>query len=212
MPNIPLPSGIDAAQRRFREIQAAIDTTGTRTLEAATISKGNLQVRHGGNIVIGDGGTLNISGGNLKLGKGKIQGDALTEQFEAKIIKVPAKAGYPGSAWTPISFSQITVPAWAERTIVFGAWYAYRDYGANEEIDIGRINRAQMVVGAGYTLDISFTFADLFNDRKQRFSASGVGIFSISGSASFRIGVQAVGSGTVTASCDALCLFTRNNS
>lgn len=211
MPNIPLPSGIDAAQRRFREIQAAIDTTGARTLEAATISGGNLRVRHGGNIIIGDGGTLNISGGNLKLGKGKIQGDALTEQFEAKIIKVPAKTGYPGSSWTPISFSQITVPAWAQRTIVIGSWYAYRDYGPNEELFADKANRAQMVVGTGYTLDISFTWQQRINGNN-RLSASGIGIFSIPGASSFAVGVQAVGGGSVTASCEAICLFTRNNS
>lgn len=120
MSNIPLPSGIDAAQRRFRGIQAAIDTTGTRTLEAATISQGNLRVRHGGNIVIGDGGTLNISGGNLKLGKGIIEGSALKEQMEATSIIAPTSQDSTSvsSAWKTIRSASVNIPAWADRALL----------------------------------------------------------------------------------------------
>lgn len=120
MSNIPLPSGIDAAQRRFREIQSAIDTTGTRTLEAATISQGNLRVRHGGNIIIGDGGTLNISGGNLKLGRGIIEGAALKEQMEATPISAPTSQGSTtvSKSWKTIRSVSVPVPAWPDKALL----------------------------------------------------------------------------------------------
>lgn len=120
MPNIPLPSGIDAAQRRFRAVQAAIDTTGTRTLEAATISQGNLRVRHGGNIIIADGGTLNISGGNLKLGKGIIEGSALKEQMEASSISAATSQDSTSvsSSWKTIRSASVNIPAWADRVLL----------------------------------------------------------------------------------------------
>lgn len=120
MSNIPLPSGIDAAQRRFREIQSAIDTTGTRTLENASISQGNLRVRHGGNIIIADGGTLNISGGNLKLGKGIIEGAALKEQMEATPISAPTSQGSTAvsKSWKTIRAVSVPVPAWPDKALL----------------------------------------------------------------------------------------------
>lgn len=120
MSNIPLPSGIDAAQRRFRAIQAAIDTTGTRTLENASISQGNLRVRHGGNIIIADGGTLNISGGNLKLGKGIIEGSALKEQMEATPINAPTSQDSTSvsSSWKTIRSASVNIPAWADKALL----------------------------------------------------------------------------------------------
>ena len=120
MSNIPLPSGIDAAQRRFREIQSAIDTTGTRTLENASISQGNLRVRHGGNIIIADGGTLNISGGNLKLGKGIIEGAALKEQMEATPISAPTSQGSTAvsKTWKTIRAVSVPVPAWPDKALL----------------------------------------------------------------------------------------------
>lgn len=120
MSNIPLPSGIDAAQRRFREIQSAIDTTGTRTLENASISQGNLRVRHGGNIIIADGGTLNISGGNLKLGKGIIEGAALKEQMEATPISAPTSQGSTAvsKTWKTIRSVSVPVPAWPDKALL----------------------------------------------------------------------------------------------
>lgn len=120
MSNIPLPSGIDAAQRRFRAIQAAIDTTGTRTLENASISQGNLRVRHGGNIIIADGGTLNISGGNLKLGKGIIEGAALKEQMEATPISAPTSQGSTtvSKTWKTIRSVSVPVPAWPDKALL----------------------------------------------------------------------------------------------
>lgn len=120
MSNIPLPSGIDAAQRRFREIQSAIDTTGTRTLENASISQGNLRVRHGGNIIIADGGTLNISGGNLKLGKGIIEGAALKEQMEATPISAPTSQDSTAvsKSWKTIRAVSVPVPAWPDKALL----------------------------------------------------------------------------------------------
>lgn len=120
MSNIPLPSGIDAAQRRFRAIQAAIDTTGTRTLENASISQGNLRVRHGGNIIIADGGTLNISGGNLKLGKGIIEGAALKEQMEATPISAPTSQDSTAvsKSWKTIRSVSVPVPAWPDKVLL----------------------------------------------------------------------------------------------
>ena len=120
MSNIPLPSGIDAAQRRFRAIQAAIDTTGTRTLENASISQGNLRVRHGGNIIIADGGTLNISGGNLKLGKGIIEGSALKEQMEATPISAPTSQDSTAvsKTWKTIRAVSVPVPAWPDKALL----------------------------------------------------------------------------------------------
>lgn len=120
MSNIPLPSGIDAAQRRFRAIQSAIDTTGTRTLENASISQGNLRVRHGGNIIIADGGTLNISGGNLKLGKGIIEGAALKEQMEATPISAPTSQGSTtvSKSWKTIRSVSVPVPAWPDKALL----------------------------------------------------------------------------------------------
>lgn len=134
MANIPLPSGIDAAQRRFRAIQSAIDTTGTRTLEAATISQGNLRVRHGGNIIIGDGGTLNISGGNLKLGKGIIEGAALKEQMEATPISAPTSQDSTAvsKSWKTIRAVSVPVPSWADKALLIITGTARINYSSYE--------------------------------------------------------------------------------
>lgn len=133
MSNIPLPSGIDAAQRRFRAIQSAIDTTGTRTLEAATISQGNLRVRHGGNIIVADGGTLNISGGNLKLGRGIIEGAALKEQMEATPINAPTSQDSTtvSKSWKTIRSVSVPVPAWPDKVLLIitgSAWLGFSTY------------------------------------------------------------------------------------
>lgn len=132
MSNIPLPSGIDAAQRRFREIQAAVDTTGIRTLEAATISQGNLRVRHGGNIIVADGGTLNISGGNLKLGKGIIEGAALKEQIEVTPISAPTKQDSltTSNSWKTVRSVSVDIPAWADRVLLIFTGSARINYNS----------------------------------------------------------------------------------
>lgn len=210
MSNIPLPSGIDAAQRRFRSIQTAIGDTGTRTLESASINQGNLRVRHGGNIIIGDGGTLRIESGNLILGRGKIQGDALAEQFEAKMIRLPSQSKTVGGSWTNLFSSRVEVPGWAQRTIIIGSWHAYRDMSL-EEMQGTSYGQVRMTAGSQISVTKSVTYDHGINQR-YRYSASGAGFFDIPGTTSFLVAVQAVNAGTVQASCDALCLFTRNNS
>ena len=208
---ISLPSGIDAAQRRFREIQSAIGDSGTRTLEAATISQGNLRVRHGGNIVIADGGTLKIESGNLILGRGKIQGDALAEQFEAKTIRLPAQSKTVGGSWTNTVFSRVEVPGWAQRTIVIGSWHASRDLSL-DDLDRSSYGQVRMIAGSQVSVAKSLTWERPSGSERYIYSASGAGFFDIPGTSSFQVAVQAVNAGTVLSSCDAICLFTRNNS
>lgn len=207
----PLPSGIDAAQRRFRSIQAAIGDSGTRTLEAATISQGNFRVRHGGNIIIGDGGTLKIESGNLILGRGKIQGDALAEQFEAKMIRLPAQSKTVGGSWTNTVFSRVEVPGWAQRTIVIGSWHASRDLSL-DDLDRSSYGQVRMIAGSQVSVAKSLTWERPNGSERYVYSASGTGFFDIPGTSSFQVAIQAVNAGTVQASCNAICLFTRNNS
>lgn len=131
--NIPLPSGIGQAQRRLREIQSAVDSTGTRSLENASISQGTLRVKHGGNIVISDGGTLNISGGNLKLGKGIIEGAALKEQMEATSISAPTKQDSTAvsKTWKTIRSVSVPVPEWPDKVLLIitgSAWINQSGY------------------------------------------------------------------------------------
>lgn len=208
---VPLPSGIDTAQRRFREIKSAIQTTGTRTLEAATISQGNFRVRHGGNIIIGDGGTLKIESGNLILGRGMIQGDALAEQFEAKMIRLPSQSKTVGGSWTSTVSSRVEVPEWAQRTIVIGSWHASRDLSL-DDLDRSSYGQVRMIAGSQVSVVKSLTWERPSGSERYVYSASGAGFFDIPGTTSFLIAIQAVNAGTVQASCDALCIFTRNNS
>lgn len=211
MGNIPLPSGIDAAQRRFREIQSAVSDSGTRTLEAATISQGNLRVRHGGNIIIGDGGTLKIESGNLILGRGKIQGDALAEQFEAKTIRLPSQSRSVGGSWANLSSVRVEVPGWAQRTIIIGSWHASRNLSL-DDLSQSSYGQARMAAGSQVSVAKSLTYERSHGNERYFYSASGAGFFDIPGSASFLVAVQAVNAGNISASCDAICLFTRNNS
>ena len=97
-----------------------MDSTGARSLENASISQGTLRVKHGGNIVISDGGTLNISGGNLKLGKGIIEGAALKEQMEATPISAPTSQGSTtvSKTWKTIRAVSASVPAWPDKALL----------------------------------------------------------------------------------------------
>lgn len=97
-----------------------MDSTGARSLENASISQGTLRVKHGGNIVISDGGTLNISGGNLKLGKGIIEGAALKEQMEATPISAPTSQGSTpvSKTWKTIRAVSTSVPAWPDKALL----------------------------------------------------------------------------------------------
>lgn len=219
MGNIPLPSGIDAAQRRFRAIQAAVDNTGTRTLEAATISQGNLRVRHGGNIIIGDGGALHITGGDLILGKGKIQGDALAEQFTAKNIDKPLRSvsGGLGTSWRALVSETVSPPAWAQKTLIFATYYATCRFnysgGSLETPNIqGRITAAGK---ASEGLEFNWAWGSWGGDSILR-SGSGVAIFEIPGGAAFTLSMEGKASKSaspqIEAQLKAMCIFTRNNS
>lgn len=77
-------------------------------------------MRHGGNIIIGDGGTLNISGGNLKLGKGIIEGAALKEQMEATPISAPTSQDSTAvsKSWKTIRSVSVPVPAWPDKALL----------------------------------------------------------------------------------------------
>ena len=90
-------------------------------------------MRHGGNIIIGDGGTLNISGGNLKLGKGIIEGAALKEQMEATPISAPTSQDSTtvSKTWKTIRAVSVSVPAWSDRVLLIitgSAWINQAGY------------------------------------------------------------------------------------
>lgn len=220
MAKIPLPSGIDAAQRRFREIQAAVDNTGTRSLESASINQGNLRVRHGGNIIIGDGGALHITGGDLILGKGKIQGDALAEQFTAQTFSSPLSrvSDRVYTARRNIISQTVSPPSWAKKTLVIASWYSnavlsYQVWSYETPDVFGNVLVAgQRSVEKGFDRE----FQRLLESDNMMVSGSGVGIFEIPGNTNFLLAVEqrasASGAATVNAQLDALCLFTRNNS
>lgn len=215
---IPLPSGIDAAQRRFREIQAAVDNTGTRTLEAATISQGNLRVRHGGNIVIGDGGSLRITGGDLILGQGKIQGDALAEQFTAKTISLGSEKNSgknPGAAWAWVNDDLVECPAWAQKTFIIASWYVQQTRSSSfDDTNFGAF--ARMRGGSQYSSEVLLNYEQSLDDGAYfRYAATGFSIFEVPGNTDFRLGVEGRATRAVykmVGTVNALCLFTRNNS
>lgn len=216
---IPLPSGIDAAQRRFREIQSAIDTTGSRTLESASINQGNLRVRHGGNIIIGDGGSLHITGGDLIIGKGKIQGNALAQQFDCQLFSIPLEenAPTPSTQWRMIKSVTVTPPAWSEKTLVVGSWYAYQIYGMG--INEGYyFSKARLAAGSQRALErrLAWEYAlEIGVNSRSKYSAAGVGIFELTGNQVFNLGIEgwaSRGKASMPVQLDALCLFTRNNS
>ena len=219
MSNIPLPSGIDAAQRRFRAIQAAVDTTGARTLEAATISQGNLRVRHGGNIIIGDGGTLNISGGDLILGKGKIQGDALAEQFTAKTVDKPLQriSGSLSTSWRSLLSEKITPPPWAQKILIFATYYATCGFNYSGGTLTTPNIQGRIVAGNKVSEEIEFDWAwGSWEGDTVLNSGSGIAIFELSAGTDFILSVQGKASKNaspqIEAQLKAMCLFTRNNS
>lgn len=219
MDQVPLPSGIGQAQRRLREIQSAVDSTGARSLENASISQGTLRVKHGGNIVISDGGTLRIESGDLILGRGKIRGDALAEQFTAKTYSIPLEgaADSPNSSWRFIRKVVVSPPSWAQRTLIIASWYAYQNVQSSAEAS-GYQSQARLVAGGKecisrvlryeYTLEIGL-------NARVRNSANGFGILEIPGNQDFPLGVQGwatKGKAPMPVQMDATCLFTRNNS
>lgn len=219
MDQVPLPSGIGQAQRRLREIQSAVDSTGARTLENASISQGTLRVKHGGNIVISDGGTLRIESGDLILGRGKIRGDALAEQFTAKTYSIPLEgaADSPNSSWRFMRQVLVSPPSWAQRTLIIVSWYAYQNIQLSAE-ESGYQAWARLVAGSKecisrimryeYTLEIGV-------NARVRNSASGFEILEIPGNQAFPLGVQGRATAPKIAmpvQIEATCLFTRNNS
>lgn len=219
MDQVPLPAGIGQAQRRLREIQSAVDSTGARTLENASISQGTLRVKHGGNIVISDGGTLRIESGDLILGRGKIRGDALAEQFTAKTYSIPLEgaADSPNSSWRFIRKVVVSPPSWAQRTLIIASWYAYQIrrlndsdfyYRAQARLAAGSKELAPRLLQWEYTLEVG-------TNGRERDSASGFGILEIPGNQEFSLGVQGwatTAKAPMPVQMDATCLFTRNNS
>ena len=219
MGQVPLPSGIGQAQRRLREIQSAVDSTGARSLENASISQGTLRVKHGGNIVISDGGTLRIESGDLILGRGKIRGDALAQQFTAKTYSIPLEgaANSPNSSWRFIRKITVSPPSWAQRTLIIASWYAYQILRFSEE-EPGYQARARLAAGSkeceSRILTYEYTLETGANGRGRN-AASGFGILEIPGNEEFSLGVQGwatKGKAPMPVQIDATCLFTRNNS
>ncbi len=141
MSNIPQPTSMQSVQSWRRDVQRAIENTGARTLESASINNGTLRVMHGGGITIADGGSLRLlAGANLVLGKGKILGDALNERFEPVAFEEPTQeqSFTPGNAWKTIRKTTLKAPAWASECIIqatASAWvemsgdYAYVERG-----------------------------------------------------------------------------------
>lgn len=219
MDQVPLPSGIGQAQRRLREIQSAVDSTGARTLENASISQGTLRVKHGGNIVISDGGTLRIESGDLILGRGKIRGDALAEQFTAKTYSIPLEGGAdsPNSSWRFMRQVVVSPPSWAQRTLIIVSWYAYQILSVYQE-DFGYQARARLVAGGRDCIPRVLTWEytlEIGPNGRARYSASGFGVLEIPGNQEFPLGVQGwatTAKAPMPVQMDATCLFTRNNS
>lgn len=121
---IPIPASSDALRNRAREWDAALIESGGRSLESASISRGNFRVI-GGNVIIGVGGTLELIDGNLILGEGKIEGRALADQMQAVNIYQTHSGGHPSntSRQNMITHS-ITKPAWASRAVVMVSVFA----------------------------------------------------------------------------------------
>lgn len=88
-----------------------------RTLENASIGAGGLRVLDGGNITISTGGTLEIITGDLILGAGKITGDALAEQIEARAFHTTGTLT-PSTSWRAAASITITPPSWATSTVL----------------------------------------------------------------------------------------------
>lgn len=141
---IPQPANLQALQDWRRDVDRAITDTGTRTLESASITKGTLHVRNGGGITIGDGGTLRLlKGGNLILGKGKIAGAALKEQFKPEPIRAPAQTQKiaVSKAWTTVRALTLTAPPWATTATItasFAAGTAGDTYDATAQLLVNK--------------------------------------------------------------------------
>lgn len=161
MSNIPLPSNIDTLRRWVRG--AVPKQNGRRTLESATISKGNLRVAGGGKIIV-EGGDLTIVDGNLKLGKGKIGGDALKEHVWPEVVWAgrrrianPSRTG--PEKWETFTSLQLTAPAWATRCLVYAscAYNAVMNEGALGDDNLEAACRAVIGgrPGAEFYLDLT---------------------------------------------------------
>lgn len=121
MNSIPLPVSEDSFRSRMRNWDDAAAGYGTgRTLESAAITEGNLRVVRGGNIIIGSGGNLEIVDGNLILGEGKIEGNALQDQLQAtQIYKPNIKPGWEGTtSWQHLIAETVQKPFWANNCII----------------------------------------------------------------------------------------------
>ena len=116
-----------------------MNKTGVEVIRAgatrARMTGGGLEVLSGGNINVGSGGSLNIADGDLILGKGMIDGSALTEQLSGTAVNasdsdwsVPS-----GKVWKAINTANIPVPSWATTAYVQCTGYVkfrrYNTYG-----------------------------------------------------------------------------------
>lgn len=98
---------------RIVEMDAAV-----RRLEQSAIGPGNLRVYDGGSIRIEDGGDLEIVHGDLILGEGIIDGNALKDQFSVDHRTGSATEFAVGGTWTDIVTLSYQPPAWASNVIV----------------------------------------------------------------------------------------------
>ncbi len=139
---IPVPTSLDMARRWVCETRG--ETASGRRLTSATISSGGLSIAREGSLVVD--GDLRIVDGDLILGGGVIQGDALKEHVWPQMVARPqasllSQRVTGRGKWAVLDRISFPVPPWAEKAII----YANCQYSAMPDINKSKTSLTGMV-------------------------------------------------------------------
>lgn len=105
--------------RRITALERQIALTqGSRRLTDSAVGGGGIRVHDSGQITIEDTGSLVIESGDLVLGRGMIEGDALTSQIETFFASAWETGMGASSSWQTTASINFTPPGWATSMIV----------------------------------------------------------------------------------------------
>lgn len=162
------PNDLGSLGRRLvaaeRQLQLG---AGARSLTMASIGRGGIRVIKGGDIRIEGTGSLIIETGNLVLGAGKIEGEALASQLEPQAYRSEATNVSLTTSYATKTSLYVTAPVWATRTIVqaygvgslrYGGGGNTKDLNATMRLLVASSTSAEVVLTAAAASTAGNTF------------------------------------------------------
>lgn len=146
---LPKPVSVATLANRLDRIERRITALdGSRRLSAATISEGGLTVGDGGGIDIVGGGSLTITEGDLILGEGMIEGEALKNQISGSQTRNTASSfGVTNTGWQNKASASVSVPSWATSALVIATGMVKARVNINGEGEDSDLNVRVNIAG-----------------------------------------------------------------